>query len=107
MIKVARYLKSRRSLSVLWSMLRSASRRTTIARRFCSKAETARYGQIGLTELCRWPQWVLECPPCQGYDSGMRICSVIAASLGKVTHTVLIVLVTAMKIVVDSADDGA
>ena len=81
--------------------------RTTIARRFRSSAETARYGRFGLTDLCCWPQWMLEHPLRRGYDSGRRIRSVVAALLGDATHAALIVLVAVIKIAVGNVDGGA
>ena len=66
----------------------------------------ARYGQFGLTKLRRWPQWMLERPPRQGYDIGRQICSIIAASLGDATHAVLIVLVPAIRIALDNGNGG-
>ena len=80
--------------------------RTTIARRFRSRAETARYGQYGLTELRRWPQWILGRPPRRGYSSERRFGGVVAASLGDATHAILIVLVAAIRIALDNGNGG-
>ena len=66
----------------------------------------ARYGRFGLTELRRWPQWMLGCPPCQGFDSARRFCGVVAALLGDATHAVLIVLVAAIRIALDIGNSG-
>ena len=66
--------------------------------------ETARFGQFGLTELRCWPQWMLGPPPRRGYDSGSQFCSVVAASLGNATHTVLIVLVATIRIALDNGN---
>ena len=72
-----------------------------------SKMIPRRYGHFGLTELCRWPQWMLECPLRREYDSRRQIRSVIVASLGDATQAVLIVLVVASKIALGNADGGA
>ena len=64
------------------------------------------YGQFGLTELCRWPQWVLGRPPRRGYGSGRQICGVLAASLGDATRAILIVLVAAIRIALDTGNGG-
>ena len=50
---------------------------------------------------------MLERPPHQGYDSGRKIRSIIAASLDNATNAVLIVLVAAIEIAVGNADSGA
>ena len=44
--------------------------------------------------------------PRQGYDSGRQIRSVIAASLGDVTHAVLIILVATIRIALDNGNGG-
>ena len=78
----------------------------TIARHFYSRAETARYGRFGLTELRRWPQWILERPPRRGCGRGSRFRGVVAASLVDATHAVLIVLVAAIRLALDNGNGG-
>ena len=80
--------------------------RTDTVRRFRSRAETARYGQFGSTELCCWPQWMLGRPPGRGYGSGRRFRGVVAASLRDATHAVLFVLVAANRIALGDGDGG-
>ena len=45
----------------------------------------ARYGQLGLTKLHRWPCLVLGNPPRQGYYRRRQFCGAVAALLGKRT----------------------
>ena len=85
---------------------RTAETAVAIARRFRSRAETARYGRYGLTELRRWPQWILGRPPRRGYSSERQFCGVVAASLGDATHAILIVLVAAIRIALDNGNGG-
>ena len=107
MITVAQYFKTP-TLSFGLPVDVEITELGTIARRFRSRAETAHYGRFGLTELRRWPQWMLEALPCRGCDSSERqIHSVIAALLGDAAHTILIVLVAAIEFALGNADGGA
>ena len=51
-------------------------------------------------------EWMLGRPPCRGYGSARRFCGVVDASLGDATHTVLFVLVTAIRIALGDSDGG-
>ena len=105
MIKVARYLRHHYDLTRSPGQCRD-QHRTNIARCFCSRAETARYGRSALFELRRWPQWMLGRPPRRGYSSRRQFCGVAAALLGAATHTVLIILVAAVRIAQDNGNGG-
>jgi len=105
MIKVARYLKTPTlSLAVARSLFEIS--RTTIARRFRSRTKTARYGRFSSTEIRRWPQWMFGRPPRRGYGSARQFCSVVAALLGNATHTVLFILIAAIRIALDNGNGG-
>ena len=105
MIEIARYLKTPNAFP--WFPGRCQDQQqTTIARRFRSRTKTARYGRFGLYELCRWPQWILGHLLRQEYNSRRRFRGVVAASLGDATHTVLIVLVAAIRIALDIGNGG-
>ena len=51
-------------------------------------------------------QWMLGRPPCRGYVSGRQFCGIVAALLGNAMHTVLFVLVAAIRIALDDGDGG-
>ena len=105
MIKVARHLKTPTlSLPVSRSLFKIS--RTNTARCFRSRAETARYGRFGSTELRHWPQWILGPSPRRGYGSGRRFRGIVAASLGEVTHAALFVLIAAIRIALDNVSGG-
>ena len=61
---------------------------------------------VYLTKLRRWPQWMLGRPPRRGYGSGGQFRGVVAALLGDATHAILIVLVAAIRIALDTGNGG-